>query len=281
VGGRNAFKRKNLDIFLEVYFQVSQERNDIHLTVTLSESEFKKVDLKYKTFNESHIEFKVGNFTNAEIENFIIDSDLGILLSKSEGLGLGFWDFNCKGIPVLTHNGFPHAENNDIVKNNNFVIAAKPQPLSDMTAGIFMEFDFDKNELIQFLKSITKHKVNESKKAIIQIDFSKQFTDYQLRILKSLDIEYTEFKSRTALQKIYSHFNIFNQLIKNVPLGQFRKIMIARNFPYDGNNISIFQSYFTFRSLIKILTDRSSLLRRYRKTIKTNIVRYIKILNKF
>ena len=281
VGGRNAFKRKNLDIFLEVFFQVSLERNDIHLTVTLSESEFKKVDKKYKTFNESHIEFKVGNFTNAEIENFIIDSDVGILLSKSEGLGLGFWDFNCKGIPVLTHNGFPHAENNDIVKNNNFVIAAKPQPLSDMTTGIFMEFDFDKNELIQFLECITKHKVNESKKAIIQIDFSKQFTDYQLRILKSLDIEYTEFKSRTPLQKIYSHFNLFNQLMKNIPLSQFRKIMIARNFPYDGKYISIFQSYFTFRSLIKILTDRPSLLRRYRKTIKTNIVRYIKFFNKF
>jgi hypothetical protein len=281
VGGRNAFKRKNLEKFLETFLHVAQKRKDLHLTVSLSKSELIKVEQKYKLIDESQIKFKVGDLTNEELDNLITESDLGILLSKSEGLGLGFWDFNCRGIPVLTHNGYPHAENSEIGKNHNFEIAAKPQPLSDMATGIFMEFDFDKSELIQFLENITKDKLTQSKKALRKIDFTKQFTEYQVRILKSLNVQYTTVKYETGLQKISSRYNILKQLIRNIPLGQVKKIMISRSYVYDGRNISIFQSYFTYRSLIKVMIEKSPILQRNAKTIRTYLLRFVKILNKF
>ena len=281
VGGRNAFRRKNLEKFLEAYLQATRRRSDLHLTVSLSTSEFFKVDKKYKVLDDSQINFKVGNFTNEEIEKLIIESDLGVLLSKSEGLGFGFWDFNCRGIPVLTHKGYPHLENSNIAGNHNYEIAATPIPLSDTTTGIFMEFDFDKKELIEFLKNVTKDELIKSKKEIGLINFNKQFYDYQIRILKALDLRYTTIKSKTKIQRLNSVFRISRLLIKGNIVKQFISLMASKKFPYDPKHIDTFQTYFTYRSFIKLLIGRNELLQRNQKIIKIWIQRHVKYSSKY
>jgi len=281
VGGRNAFRRKNLENFLDIFLQVIKKRSDLHLTISLSNSEFKKVDKKYKALNKSVINFKVGNFTNNEIEKLIIESDLGVLLSKSEGLGFGFWDFNYRGIPVITHKGYPHVENSNIAGNHNYEIAASPRPLSDTVTGIFMEFEFDTNELIEFLENVTKDELIKSKKDIGLIDFNKQFYEYQIRILKALNLQYTTIKNNLEMQKLNSSFKIARIILKRNVIQQFVVILSARKFPYDPKKIDIFQTYFTYRSFIKLLVFKSVVLKKYSKGIKMFLIKIFSALDKF
>lgn len=281
VGGRNAFKRKNLERFLEAFMEVSKNRNDLFLNVSLSQSEFDKVDKKFIKPNEFQIKYLIGDFTNEEVENLILEADIGVLLSKSEGLGLGFWDFNYRGVPVLTHNGYPHVKNIDIGEDHNFVIAAKPQAMSDTPYSIFMEFEFDKNELITFLMNITKELLNDSKKEIRKINFNKQFYEYNLRILKSLNMKYDTQKGITEIQSLSSLFKVAIKLIKQTTIKKFFNIMATRRMDYDENTIDRFQTYYMYRSYAKMLAERSILLKKHSKAIRLRAIRTIKLFDKF
>jgi glycosyltransferase involved in cell wall biosynthesis len=98
----------------------------------------------------------VGNLTAAEVEAAHAAADVAIMVSKHEGLGMGFYEALAAGCPILTVDAPPHRE---IVARGTlgWLLPAEPVPMAENPQALVTSHDVDFGALVQWLLWAADH----------------------------------------------------------------------------------------------------------------------------
>ena len=149
IGGMNAFSRKQLLSVLQAFAQAYKINKNIQLTCTVQMLNLKEIDNKElikEYYDHPNINIIEHHLSYSDIINLYYDHHLSILVSKQEGLGLGFYEALATGTPVLTLDTQPH---NEIIKENinGWIIPCSYKKSDDNSEALFESAYFDVNVL--------------------------------------------------------------------------------------------------------------------------------------
>jgi hypothetical protein len=153
LGGLNSLSRKNIDIIIKVFFEISKENIDLEwtLNVYIQGVEYPDIINSYQTEN---IKYHLNNLSYKDIIKKYTENDIFIHMGSHEGLGLGFFESLYCGTPVLTMNWTP---NNEIISNyiNGWLINCSYSNINDndnsiINMGIIRDIDL-KNKVIEII----------------------------------------------------------------------------------------------------------------------------------
>ena len=115
IGGLNSLSRKNIDIIIQSFYNIFNEKKYMNweLTIYIEGVEIPPILNKYKCIN---IKYYIEHFSYKHIIDKYIENDICIHLGTHEGLGLGFYESIHCGTPMVTLNWYP---NNEIIQNYN------------------------------------------------------------------------------------------------------------------------------------------------------------------
>jgi glycosyltransferase involved in cell wall biosynthesis len=186
VGGMNAIVRKQADRVCEAFELCT---SNVHLTLTTQKPET-KLD-PYSAHPK--ITLITRHMDHQEILGLYDVHDVIILVSKHEGLGLGFFEAISRGKPVITLNTPPH---NEIIINgkNGWLVPCTSEPMKDNNQGLFGSAVFDPIVLAHTVDSLTWDTVyamsyNTRQDYLIRFDANA----FQNRFMTALEIKNINF----------------------------------------------------------------------------------------
>ncbi len=188
VGGMNSISRKQIDKVCESFVKAYNESNNknIKLIVTIQKFYDPILD-QYKKYPFIEVIDKYLSYT--EIGDLYEKSDVVIQVSKKEGLGLGFFDALCRGIPVLTLDTEPH--NEIVIKGiNGWTCLCGHQKMVDNPESLIEDAIVDINrltEMIKYVSNLDDEVLTNMKYSTIE-DYKDRFSvdKFTERILNSL-----------------------------------------------------------------------------------------------
>lgn len=160
LGGLNSFTRKCILQVLQAFSIASKVifgKSKMHLTACIqycSKEEEEKLEI-YKSDPQITIISK--QLTYNEINELYKKGDLGIQVSRQEGLGLGFYEFISHGVPCISLDTPPH---NETIKHliNGYLIPCHHEPMQDNLEGIIESAVFSTSDLVEALVKIVKNR---------------------------------------------------------------------------------------------------------------------------
>ena len=154
LGGHNAFTRKQLISVLKRFDLLPKSVTGYHLTVCIQHDlteEHKRLLEPYR--KNPRITWMCEHLSNDDIQKLYHQTHLNIQVSRSEGLGLGFYESIAQGIPVITLQAEPYTE---LIRHevNGYVIPSHSGPLPDNDDAIIQGAYFDPRDLTVALQKL-------------------------------------------------------------------------------------------------------------------------------
>jgi glycosyltransferase involved in cell wall biosynthesis len=154
LGGHNAFTRKQLMAVLAAIDLLPKSLTSYHVTVCIQHeltTEHQQLLEPYR--KHSRITLECQHLSNTEIDKLYRKAHFNIQVSRSEGLGLGFYEAMAHGIPVITLKAEPYTE---IIQHgiNGYIIPAYFQPLPDNNNALIQGAYFDPKDLAAAIQKL-------------------------------------------------------------------------------------------------------------------------------
>lgn len=185
IGGMNSFSRKQLLEVLQSFVKAYDTNKNIQLTYTIQMLNLKEIEIKNQLLKyNNHPGIKIIDYhvSYKDIINLYYDHHVSILVSKQEGLGLGFYEALATGTPVLTLDTQPH---NEIIKENinGWLIPCHYKKSDDNDGALFDSAYFDVNVLANKIADISNSYLNsyESLYELLVNDYNNKFSNLVFR----------------------------------------------------------------------------------------------------
>lgn len=151
VGGLNAVSRKGAVQAARALAMC--DRKDLRLTITVQKYGNEK--LRGLCAADPRIELIDEHLDYERVLQLYCEHDIVLHISRSEGLGLGFYEALAAGRPVLTLDKPPHCE---IVQNgvNGVHVRAEGRPMPDNDAALIQAWYIDERDLAEAFGALTK-----------------------------------------------------------------------------------------------------------------------------
>ena len=180
----NGFSRKSLKEICMAFDDIPEGKCSLTATIqkSLSKEEQEIVDRGWKnvTFVNRHL-------TNEEINELYDISDVSIVLSRQEGLGLPFYEPLRRLVPVLTHQGKPHSEIIIEGVNGWTIPCTQLEKMNDNPESLFGSYIFKVEDLTNQINKIVDGECQISKEKMKE-DYQNRFNvpDFKQRFLDIL-----------------------------------------------------------------------------------------------
>lgn len=150
VGGLNAVSRKGAVQAARALARC--DRQDLRLTITVQRYGNEK--LRALCAADPRIELVDRHLDYAAVTQLYRDHDIVLHISRSEGLGLGFYEALAAGAPVLTLDKPPHCE---IVQHgvNGLYVPAHGRPMPDNDAALIQAWYINEADLAAAFQSLS------------------------------------------------------------------------------------------------------------------------------
>ncbi len=151
IGGYNVDGRKQGPKIVRAFqraFLGIQAYNAPTLIVTSQSEQSSKLTKDIIDRNSKNITYIVENQTMNDITKLLSESDVCLLPSKHEGLGMGFYEAMNAGCPIITSDCPPH---NEIVSHevNGWLLPGVYVHMKENDDAIVQSFDFDEEALVK------------------------------------------------------------------------------------------------------------------------------------
>ncbi|QKF94560.1 glycosyl transferase family 1 [Fadolivirus algeromassiliense] len=179
IGGMNSFSRKQLLEVLQSFVRAYQTNNNIRLTCTIQMVNLKELDKKEKVMefiNHPAINIIDYHLAYNDIIDLYYNHHASILVSKQEGLGLGFYEALATGTPVITLDTQPH---NEIIKENvnGWIIPCYYKKMDDNNSALFDSAYFEVDVLANKFIDVSNEYKNKYENLSISL-----INDYESRL---------------------------------------------------------------------------------------------------
>jgi glycosyltransferase involved in cell wall biosynthesis len=191
IGGQNAFSRKNILNVCTAFVNAYDVNKNIMLTCTIQKTNLLEVDDVNKlnafighpgiTFIQEHLTYK-------KIIELYHSHHICLQVSRTEGLGLGFYESVSTGTPVISLNAPPH---NEIILDgvNGYLIECYEGPMFDNVES-FIKGLYFKHELLTKKILEVVNNINGLKKIFktLIVDYNKRLSIdvFKLKFINSL-----------------------------------------------------------------------------------------------
>lgn len=180
IGGHNPKSRKQTPSVIEAFFLALEQRNDIHLTVTVMDTQ--NIDFP----RHENVEYVIGSLTHDEVMDLYKACDVSIQVSSHEGVGMGFYESLANGTPVISLDVPPH---NEVVLHGltGWLLKADLVPLPDNDDPVSRAARFNTQDLADLIFSLEKAEIAAMIRSAAKTH-SERFDDVslKLRLLKAL-----------------------------------------------------------------------------------------------
>lgn len=154
IGGHNAFTRKQLSSVLKGFDLLPSSITTYHLTVCI-QHELNEEQQQFLELYRQHPRITLirQHLNSQEIQQLYAKAHFNIQVSRSEGLGLGFYEAMAMGIPVITLKAEPYTE---IIHHgvNGYIIPAYFQPLPDNNDALIQGAHFEPKDFARAIETL-------------------------------------------------------------------------------------------------------------------------------
>ena len=192
IGGMNAFSRKKILNVCEGFSLATEKHKNITLTCTVQRTNLLEVEDIQKLDNyKNHPQINVieEHLSYSDIIQLYYDHHIFFQCSRSEGLGINFYEACATGTPVITLNAPPH---NEIILEgiNGWIVECFPKPFTDNNDALFDASHFDPVNLASKLDTIISDFHNQYSNTIrnLMIDYNDRLdiVNFGEKFIKSI-----------------------------------------------------------------------------------------------
>jgi glycosyltransferase involved in cell wall biosynthesis len=179
IGGLNAIPRKGAIQAARALRLCS--RQDIRLTITVQKYGSEK--LQQLCADDPRITLLSEHLSYSHLLSLYHEHHLVLHISRSEGLGIGFYEALATATPVLTLDRPPH---NEIIKPNysGYLIPGYPRPMPDNDAALIPAWYLEVEELAEAMEGL---RLEDCQRMREQMRADTSFEDFRARLQKLLE----------------------------------------------------------------------------------------------
>jgi glycosyltransferase involved in cell wall biosynthesis len=179
LGGHNAFTRKQLMSVLAGLDLLPKTMTAYHVTICIQHDlteEHQRLLAPYR--NHPRITLMCQHLSNLDIKTLYRKTHFNIQVSRSEGLGLGFYESMALGIPVITLEAEPYTE---IIHHgvNGYVIPAYFQPLPDNNDALIQGAHFDPKDFAAAIQKLVTDRPYTQKLLDSTLDYCQKTFNFK------------------------------------------------------------------------------------------------------
>lgn len=184
IGGQNLDGRKQGPKIVEAYVRAYADvKHRPRLIITAQNHASSKItQTAVQRANMDSISFTCTNLTTSDVYELYKYSDVALLLSKYEGLGMGFYEALHCGCPVLTVNAEPH---NEIIRHgiNGWCLNGVQVPMTENKLSFVTSYDFDLQACIDWFRNTRPDDIRALRKTMVHSDDGAFISTFKHAIL--------------------------------------------------------------------------------------------------
>lgn len=235
IGGLNAYRRKQFNKVFNSFKKAYEIRKDIQLIMTIQNNNIQEHEATEKIEQCEGIKVIKEHLTYEKIIELYKNSDVFIQVSKTEGLGLGFFESLANNIPVLTLNCSPH---NEIINDKNgWITNCYFKENTENDKSFVQHAHFNENDLTTQFLTISKKEIDNKKLYLLKNNNHNTFKNRFLNLITKPKTKkiliMTWYDCIWGIKKCKEEFKKLNYDVHNCPMFKLKENFNTNDIIYE------------------------------------------------